>query len=172
VNARCGILLICLSLLACDRPVDRASVSAMPVEKLPAGQPAELQFPLVPLKPGEVIHSASAQVHCDTSLEWLDLPDGWLAARHRWSESWSNGSANTVVFDEQRLPRTGFRPLDVDGVLPRLRIGHTEGDCAEWELSVKVGSPEMKEHDPKLGEFYLNQDSPTAWYNAPEPQPE
>ena len=168
MNIRGGVVWASLLLLSsCDRATETAVDPGGPERASLPATPVELQFPLVPLQPGEFIHSAAAHVFCNTPVEWVDVPDGWLAERDRVDGTWHRGSWNKVTFDETRRQRGEFRTLDENGVLPRLRFAHISDDCAQWELTVEVGPAELESQDPRMAEFYLNQESPTAWYNAP-----
>lgn len=158
----------CVALAGCEGPGQSVGAPTPKPEKRIAEQPAELQFPLVPLKPGQVILSADAKVHCDTAVEWVHLPDGWLVERHRWDEYYSSGSATIVTYDPARRARGDFIPLDADGVLPRLRIADTAGKCGKWEVAVEFGDATMEPDDVRSQLFVIDHESPMAWYNAPQ----
>lgn len=165
--------LVCLSAAACDRSIDGNEVpTSTPVKRI-AEHPAEVQFPLVPLKPGEAIVGLEAYVPCDISLEWQDLPDGWLMARHR-SNDYRSVSLNVAQYDKARAARGEFVPVDANGVLPRLWIADTSGDCGKWEVSVDIGTSSMSPDDPyyayapDVHVLIIDHESPMAWYNAPQ----
>ena len=164
------LVCICVALAACDRPGRSVDELVPKPQKRKMERPVELRFPLVPLAPGEQVLSATARTQCNTSIEWIGLPDGWLVERQR-TDGWGGGhggSFNEVSLDEVRRAGGEAVPLDVDGLLPRLRLADASGECGKWELAVEVGTSEMAVHDPRSHEFFMDHDSPTAWCNAPQ----